>query len=262
MSIMTTISVIIPSYNSSNTLNRAIKSVSYADEIIVVDDASTDSTADTLDSLKIRYRNLHIIRNSENHGPAASRMAGIKLASCEWVTFLDADDYLSANSLPRFIAGIERCGVDIVQARMTLRIGAFMFPYRLKSKYDTSKVIDACLYDDRLFPVHCCGKFYRRVLLESTEYISSQTRWGEDRLFNLSVMSSSPRIVVDKSLRYNYVVRHSFNHHRNPRIADDIKEVAKVKIEWCKSNSRESDIPQIIQERDLLLNYVLTQRAK
>lgn len=88
------ISVIIPSYNSSDTIERCIDSVlkqTYQPfEIIIVDDSSTDNTVD-----KIRkYNNPHIkcISLENNLGAQNARNMGIKAARGEWIAFLDSDD--------------------------------------------------------------------------------------------------------------------------------------------------------------------------
>lgn len=89
-----TVSVIIPTYNRSGFIARAIKSVldqTYQDfEIIIVDDCSTDNTEEVLNSFKdhrIRY-----IKLKANGGAQAARNVGIKSASGKYVTFLDSDD--------------------------------------------------------------------------------------------------------------------------------------------------------------------------
>lgn len=88
-----TVSVVMPAYQASATVATAIRSVlrqSWSDfELIVVDDGSTDATAEivraTMDS---RVRLL----TQDNSGPAAARNLGIKAAQAELIAFLDADD--------------------------------------------------------------------------------------------------------------------------------------------------------------------------
>lgn len=86
-------SVIIPAYNSAATLARAIDSVlsqSYpAQEIVVIDDGSTDATPEVAAryGAKLRY-----IRQ-ENAGVSAARNHGARIATGDWLAFLDADDW-------------------------------------------------------------------------------------------------------------------------------------------------------------------------
>ncbi|HOK65955.1 MAG TPA: glycosyltransferase family A protein [Anaerohalosphaeraceae bacterium] len=87
-----TISVIIPAYNNERYLGRAIDSVLAqsrpADEIIVVDDGSTDRTAEVAQTYGEKIRCIR----QDNRGPGAARNTGIRAASGEWIAFLDADD--------------------------------------------------------------------------------------------------------------------------------------------------------------------------
>jgi len=86
------LSVIIPSYNRSSLLHRALQSVyrqTYTDfEVIVVDDGSTDDTAKLIASFYPQC--LYI--SQPNKGVSAARNAGIARASGEWIAFLDSDD--------------------------------------------------------------------------------------------------------------------------------------------------------------------------
>lgn len=86
------ISVVIPAYNIQDYIARAIKSVldqtHPAEEIIVVDDGSTDNTAQKIKSFGSKIVYLH----KENGGLSSARNAGIKAAKYQWITFLDGDD--------------------------------------------------------------------------------------------------------------------------------------------------------------------------
>jgi len=93
------ISAIIPSYNRLESLKRAINSVlnqdCAVDELIVVDDGSTDNTATYI------QQNLPQIKliQQTNQGVSAARNAGIKRASCDWIALLDSDDSWHYNKI-------------------------------------------------------------------------------------------------------------------------------------------------------------------
>ncbi|HCM59963.1 MAG TPA: hypothetical protein DIS74_06255 [Bacteroidales bacterium] len=93
-----TISVIIPAYNSGATIARALESVFMqsrpADEIMVVDDGSTDSTPEVI----MKFPEVRYIFQT-NQGPAAARNNGVKAAKGDYIAFLDSDDYWEAGHL-------------------------------------------------------------------------------------------------------------------------------------------------------------------
>jgi len=86
------VSVIIPVYNAGRCIGRAIESVlgqSYSDyEIVVVDDGSTDKTAEIVKEYGDKVRYIY----QKNAGVAVARNAGIAVAKGRWIAFLDADD--------------------------------------------------------------------------------------------------------------------------------------------------------------------------
>ena len=102
------VSVVIPAYNAEEYIWRTIESVLKqsrgADEIIVVDDGSTDCTGAAVKRFgeKIRY-----IRQ-ENAGASVARNTGIEAAEHEWIAFLDADDEWLENKLQVQMSLLER----------------------------------------------------------------------------------------------------------------------------------------------------------
>lgn len=83
---MQTLSVIIPTYNEEAYIERALMSVHFADEIIVVDSFSTDKTVDIANkyNCKIIQRKFDNFSNQKNHA--------LQFANCDWVLFVDADE--------------------------------------------------------------------------------------------------------------------------------------------------------------------------
>lgn len=92
MNVSPSFSVIIPTYNCSKTIRRAVASVLEqtwpAHEIIIVDDGSTDDTRDVVSQMDAKV--LYIFQ--ENLGVSTARNVGANTASGEWLAFLDADD--------------------------------------------------------------------------------------------------------------------------------------------------------------------------
>ena len=87
-----TISAVIPAYNAgpylSRTLDSVLRQTHLPDEIIVVDDGSTDNTTD----VAVAYGDRVILIQQENAGASVARNTGINAAKGDWIAFLDADD--------------------------------------------------------------------------------------------------------------------------------------------------------------------------
>lgn len=99
---MVDISVIIPVYNAANFLNAAVQSVlqfEFINEIIIVDDYSTDNSFVLCNNLAQENEKIKSYRHPAgyNKGAAAARNFGIQLAKSEYIAFLDADDFYLPN---------------------------------------------------------------------------------------------------------------------------------------------------------------------
>jgi glycosyltransferase involved in cell wall biosynthesis len=107
------ISVIIPCYNAWSTLRMTVHSVlaqSYPEkEIIIVDDGSTDGSAEMIKS----YGSAVVARSQPNQGVSAARNHGTRVAGGDYIQYLDADDMLVPETLAKRIAALELTGADI-----------------------------------------------------------------------------------------------------------------------------------------------------
>ncbi len=120
---MTTISVVIPTYNRAQTLQRALVSAygqtRPADEVIVVDDGSSDNTAEVV----ARFPNAQLVKMPSNQGAAAARNRGIEEANSEFIAFLDSDDIWLAHKLETQLEhmqanpdlGLLCCGITVTE---------------------------------------------------------------------------------------------------------------------------------------------------
>ena len=102
------VAVVIPTYNRSEHVRCAIESAlaqqRRCDEIIVVDDGSTDGTPEALAAFGTRIRAMR----QQNQGAAAARNTGIRAAQSDWITFLDSDDELEPTRLQQWEADLRQ----------------------------------------------------------------------------------------------------------------------------------------------------------
>ena len=106
------ISVIIPSFNSAGTIRNCVQSVLATGyrplEIVVVDDASTDDSANIVQTLVDSNPSLiRLLRQPKNRGPARARNAGAAIADGVYFFFLDSDTVMNLSTLDAFATRIE-----------------------------------------------------------------------------------------------------------------------------------------------------------
>jgi glycosyltransferase involved in cell wall biosynthesis len=103
------IAAVVPVYNRGHTVRRAIDSVlsqsHVPDEIIVVDDGSTDGTKETL---KGYGDDITILSLNKNSGPSRARNEGIHTAGSEWIAFLDSDDRWEKDKIKKQVAYLRK----------------------------------------------------------------------------------------------------------------------------------------------------------
>ncbi len=109
-----TVSVIIPTFNRAGSLPEALETVlsqvPFPDEIIVVDDGSQDNTQEVLAS----YKGLIKVVYQENAGAAAARNTGMKMASGDWLAFLDSDDLWTPNRMASLHRDLEVADAGVI----------------------------------------------------------------------------------------------------------------------------------------------------
>ena len=113
------ISVIIPAYCAGKFIHRALDSVLsqtiLPNEIIIVDDGSTDNTLEIIESYSNQSRNVEVIvLSQENKGPGAARNLGLQRASSKYIAFLDSDDEWLPNKLQISIQRLEQEDYDLI----------------------------------------------------------------------------------------------------------------------------------------------------
>ncbi len=101
------VTVIMPAYNSENTIDEAIESVlrqSFKNfELIIVNDYSTDQTLNLIEKWASKDKRIKYYNNIKNSGVSYSRNFAISKALGEWIAFLDSDDIWKSNKLEKQI---------------------------------------------------------------------------------------------------------------------------------------------------------------
>lgn len=111
------ISVIIPAYNCGKTVRQSVESAMLQTErdlqILLLDDCSTDETANILNALAKEDSRILTYISPQNRGVAETRNHGMALALGTYIAFLDGDDIWLPDKLERQLADMERRGLDL-----------------------------------------------------------------------------------------------------------------------------------------------------
>lgn len=199
------ISVILPIYNQGNNLSVSIPSVqnqTYTNlEIICVNDGSTDSSEEILQKYS-NQDNRIVIVNKANGGLVDATITGIKVATGDYVIFLDPDDYIGTDFIENFVVEID--SNDFIAMGYYRRYCGVITPqYLLENREynleDIKEVIGKYLYDPELvgvsnrFFISRWNKMYktecvRKVIVEFSNF--RHISLGEDSIFTFILLKS------------------------------------------------------------------------
>ncbi len=199
---MTTISVIVPTYNRQASLARALDSVLAqtrpAEEIIVVDDGSTDATAEMVRQRYPQVRYFH----QTNRGVSAARNHGIARARGEWIALLDSDDQWLPEKLAVQIQHLQRhpghplCHCDEIWIRHGRRVN----PMKKHAKHG-GWIFRHCL---PLCVISPSAALIRRSLLEEVGGFDETLPACEDYDLWLRICAHHPVLLVKQALLIKY----------------------------------------------------------
>jgi glycosyltransferase involved in cell wall biosynthesis len=206
------ISVVVPAYNAAGFLPEAFASVCAQEyqplEIFVVDDGSSDNTAEVVRSMGPDIRYLH----QKNAGAAAARNHALRLASGEFVAFLDADDQWPAGKLELQLARFNRDpALEVVCGRIQYLSleGAEEMNLRFEGPERTLSHINLG-----------CGLF-RRSVFDKVGPFDETLRFSEDHDWFLRARELGVNLVILRAVTLLYRL-HATNMTRG-RKADDFQ---------------------------------------
>ena len=114
------VSIIVPIYNVVQYLEKCINSIcnqTYKNiEIIMVDDCSTDGSRELAKELSKKDDRITFVQRSKNGGLSAARNTGMKIATGNWITFVDSDDWVREEYIRKMVEVGKKDQADIVMS--------------------------------------------------------------------------------------------------------------------------------------------------
>lgn len=231
------ISVIVPAYNVKAYLTKCITSIrnqSYKNiEIIIVDDGSTDGTAELCSQLQKKDARIKVL-HKENGGAVSARKAGIVQAKGEYTLYVDGDDWIESNMICQMFNSLQ--GADVVIGGATREFGETIIYERNQVKSGVfegeklrelyKKMIYTGDFFERGILPYVCGKLIRTSILKRHQLqVPNQIRVGEDPACLYPMLLEAKKIVVMSECLYHYQIRGN-----SVMGVNDGKEMEKLKI--------------------------------
>ena len=183
---MIKLSIIVPIYNAERLLMRCIDSVMHQPlrslELILVNDGSTDGSLAICHNMVGKDNRIRVV-DKTNGGVSSARNVGIELAQGEYITFVDADDYIAAGT---FKEDMFQSNADVIEFPYSGMTGHNPYEMCRYSKTNNEVYLQMTTY------MHnpCWARFYKRAVIANIRF-KEDIRMGEDILFLVQIF---PRI--------------------------------------------------------------------
>ena len=151
------LSICIPMYNVESLIQKLLQEIAnqvsaYSYEVILVDDGSTDNTAEIVKKFIEGKSNFHLI-SQQNAGISSARNKGIEQAKGTYITFIDSDDEISKDYIEKLMTAAINQNADIVNGRYYLKRKETLHPRGLARGYIWGGVMRRSLFKSIRFPV-------------------------------------------------------------------------------------------------------------
>jgi len=235
-----TVSVIVPNYNYARYLDARLRSIlnqSFQDfELILLDDASTDNSAEVLDKYRNDFHVSHIVVNEKNTGsPFRQWMKGILLAKGEWVWIAEADDLCELDFLETCVKQVSQysnVAVCMAASRFIDENGGVLqehADYWTGKKPNTS----ACFFSGKTYAAHnmywnnciinASGVLFRRsYAVNLYDSVFLNMRYSGDWVFWFQMLLQGNMVEVYKELNY-------FRQHTSKVSVEGINSGKRIK---------------------------------
>ncbi len=248
------ISIIIPTYNRYNLLEKTINSVlnqTYKNwELIVVDDGSTDGTDVLVNELSHKDSRIRYFWQ-KNSGESVARNKGFVMAKGEYVAFLDSDDLWHKNNLESKFNTIKLADPSVAGVFSSVLLidkeGQELSPQIIGRITDDSQLSFERFIDGNPIYGGPSNVLFRRQVISIIGGFNEEIQYGEDQLFFLTIRDRYNFIYIDKPLLYYRI--HGLNQslHVKKEIVDILFD-NRIQILLMVLNYKEGEHTKLIEK--------------
>lgn len=259
------ISVIVPVYKVEQYLDRCLQSIvnqTYKNlEIILVDDGSPDNCPEICDEWMNKDKRISVI-HQENGGLSNARNTGLRIASGEYIGFVDSDDWIELDMYEYLLDMMLQLDADISHCSFYKTDGSISFEgHGTNQEYigdNFFSMREALLLEKFILSVW--NKLYKRNVLEGVFF--EDGRYYEDTLFNFYAFKNANKTVYKGVPKYHYftrmdsIVESSFSK-RNFDVIYSTDQLCKLTNKYYPELIDYAERRDVI-ENILMLNSIIT----
>ncbi len=203
-----TISVIVPIYNTQDYLRECIESLlnqTYKHlEIILIDDGSTDKSPEICDEYALRDDRIRVVHKT-NEGVSAARNDGIRLATGDYIAFVDSDDIVDIQMFDSLVNNAQKHGAEISMCNFGAAGRDIAEEPHGIVCMDSYRALKHLYLDMDICFVSFWGKIFRRDFFDDITIPS--VRCAEDNYILYKLILKAEKLVFDKKKMYHYRYR-------------------------------------------------------
>jgi glycosyltransferase EpsH len=242
-------SVIIPAYNAEDTIERCLQSLLVQKredvEIIVVNDGSTDKTANIINNIAATNKTV-VCLHQANGGVSSARNNGLAHATGTYITFVDSDDWVSSDYFETINGVLKDFDYDFIRVSQ-LTVKGDEYGEKLVPAFDSSnheEIIQRLVSDMCQKHINSpTGMFYKRQIIEENAVrFKEDIEVGEDRTFNIQYALNIKSFRVLENPLYIICLENETSLSRKKR--DDLDEQIEKAEEHLREVLRESDLSE------------------
>lgn len=265
---MPLISVIVPIYNSEDTIKRGIKCLLNQTfkniEIILINDGSTDNSGIICDQLARENNNIKVI-HKENEGAGSARNEGIKISLGKYLLFYDIDDLLSPNMLKvLYEKAIEKDYDLVICSHKDVHIESDIITVKRENQIEESDLLNSNKARKSYIQFHSQGiiqapwaKLYKTSIIKDNNLYFPDLRRCQDIIFNINYYQYISKVcTLKESYYYYYTPNSEFYLNKFPRDMFDILKYVNSYIKMMLESWGELNIENLNYLNNNMMNDV------
>lgn len=257
---MLKVSIILPCYNVEKYIGVCLDSLraqTLGDiEIICVDDLSTDNTVSIIRHYMKQDDRIHLIQHRENRGVGAARNSGRGVATGQYVSFIDPDDYVDTDFFEKLYSCAHKNNLDVAKAGVKREDAT-------NNKVVIGELNEKIKIDSMYLSGEHWSAIYKREFLDTNNiYYPEDVPTGQDVVFLSHIALMQPRIGVVDDTYYHYILNRPDSLDSRALSHDKVLSRIKMleyKVELLNRHEiQDSQARKIYLERHLLDHFMYT----